>query len=444
MKKLLLIFLVSINIIQAQVITTVAGDSLTGYSGDGGQATSAELQLPVGVAVDKSNNLYIADYYNHVIRKVDHNTGIISTVAGTGNSGYSGDNGPAIAADLYSPYAVAVDTAGNLYIADMDENRLRKVNYLTGIITTIAGTGVGGYSGDGGLAISAELNQPDFITLDALGNIYFSQGLENVVRKINSSNGIITTVAGNGNAGYSGDGGLAINAELNAPFDIILDSALNLFIADYKNNCIRRVSSNGIISTFAGTGNTTFSGDGGPATNANLNGPWGLGIDKTGNIYIADVFNQRIRKVDINSGIINTITGNCLSNCIPYGDFSGDGGLATLAELNVPTDVCFDVLGNLYIADSHNWRVRKVSNTSTTNILQTNISQIAISPNPSNGNFILQNSNELGLISVYNTLGELIYQKTVKENNAQIDISNQSNGTYLLRIGNNFTKIIKY
>ena len=344
------------------MITTVAGDGTAGYAGDGGPATEANLNTPSGIAFDLSGNLYIADSSNHVIRKVDVN-GRITTIAGNGINGYSGDGEPATLAMLWEPEGIALDTAGNLYIADSSNNRIRKVD-LDGTITTVAGNGAWGYSGDDGPAAQAELASPLGIALDALGNLYIADSGNNRIRKVDL-NGTITTVAGNGIEGYGGDGGPAAGAQLDEPSAIGVDKSGNLYIADVYNDRIRKVDTQGIITTVAGNGSSGYAGDGGPATSAMINSPWAVAVDISGNLYIADDENRRVRKVDTN-GIITTVAGNGL-----YG-YGGDGGPAVKANLNKPTGVVADLSGNFYIADNQNHRVRKVDPTGTITTLAGN------------------------------------------------------------------------
>ncbi len=327
------------------VITTVAGNGTYGFSGDNGPATSAQLFLPSGVAVDSSGNLYIADSNNNRIRKVSN--GVITTVAGNGTYGFSGDNGPATSAELYNPEGVAVDSAGSLYIADTINNRIRKVS--SGVITTVAGNGTAGFSGDNIPATSAEFGSPSGLAVDSVGNLYIADG--DRIRKV--SNGVITTVVGNGTSGLSGDNGPAISAELGSASGVAVDSAGNLYIADYANFRIRRVS-NGVIATIAGSGTTSFSGDNGPAASAQLYDPAGVAADSAGNLYIADSFNNRVRRVS--NGVITTVAGNGTPG------FSGDNGPASNAQLSDPFGVAVDAAGSLYIADTGNNRIRKVSN----------------------------------------------------------------------------------
>lgn len=336
-------------------ITTVAGSDYVGYAGDEGAATSAQLNYPQGVALDGAGNLYIADYSNKRLRKVDSG-GTITTVAGNGSKGYSDDGGAAMAAQLYYPAGVAVDRLGNLYIASLDNQRIHKVD-SSGIITTVAGNGSIGYSDDGGLATAARLNYPLYLGLDGTGNLYFADSDNNRIRKVDS-NGVITTVAGTGSRGFSGDGGAATSAQLDIPAGVALDGSGNLYIADHDNHRIRKVAPNGIITTVAGTGSGGYSGDGGMATVAELFYPKGLAADKAGNLYIADSYNNRVRKVDTN-GIITTVAGNGGVGA-GSGGFSGDGGIATNAQLDYPNDVTVDVWGNLYIVDYVNHRIRKV------------------------------------------------------------------------------------
>jgi hypothetical protein len=332
------------------IITTVAGNGSASFSGDGGWATNASLADPYGVAFDAVGNLYISDAGHQRIRKVD-TSGIITTVAGNGGANFSGDGGAAIKAGLNSPWGVALDGVGNLYFADEVNQRIRKVG-TNGIITTVAGNGYEGFYGDGGAATSAELYFPQGVALDGSGNLYIGDISNGRVRKVDT-NDIITTVAGNGSFGYSGDGGPATNAMLSQPSGVAVDAAGNLYIADAYNNHIRKVDTNGIITTVAGNGNETYSGDGGAATNASLANPYDLVLDGSGNMYIADTYNNRIRKVDTN-GIITTVAGN------GWETYAGDGGAATNANLGNPFGVAVDASGNIFIADTGNNRIRKV------------------------------------------------------------------------------------
>ena len=348
----------------AGTITTVAGTGEHGFSGDGGAAVEAQLASPTGVTVDGSGNLYIADRDNHRIRKID-STGTITTVTGTGEDSFGGDEGPAVRGHLSSPFGVGVDGSGNLYIADWGNHRIRKID-STGTITTVAGTGeyarVGESHGDGGPAVEAQLNSPTGVAVDGAGNVYIVDAGLDIIRKVDST-GTITRIAGRGRRrwvppGFGGDGGPAVQAQLNSPTGVAVDGSGNLYIADRGNHRIRRVDSNGLITTTAGTGEYAFSGDGGPASQAQLSDPFAVAVDGAGNVYIADASNGRVRKVD-STGTITTIAGTG-----EYG-FGGDGGPAVEAQFRIPIGVLVDGSGNLYIADRDNQRIRKVDSTGT-------------------------------------------------------------------------------
>ena len=337
-------------------INTIAGTGDWGYSGDGGPATQAEFADPFAVTVDGAGNVYISDLRAYCIRKVDAATGTISTIAGNGRWGYGGDGGPAIEAQLSEPRGVAVDAMGNVYVADYWNHRVRKVDAVTWTISTIVGTGGWGYSGDGGLATQAELRYPSAVTVDGAGNLYIADEGNHRVRKVEASTGTISTIAGSGEWGYSGDGGPAIEAELRYPSAVTVDGIDSFYVADSGNHRIRKVDAfTGTISTIAGTGEWGYGGDGGPAIEAKLGYPQAVAVDHVGNLYISDFHNNRIRKVDAATGTINTIAGTG-----EWG-YSGDGGPATQAQLGYPEGVAVDGGGNLYISDSRNSRIRKVS-----------------------------------------------------------------------------------
>ncbi len=329
----------------AGVIATVAG---TVGEGDGGAAVAARLAAPAGVAADEAGNLFIADTHNHRIRKVDP-TGVIATVAGTGEAGFSGDGGAATEAQLGAPTGVAVDGAGNLFIADRDNGRIRKVD-PAGVIATVAGTGE---VGDGGAAVPVRLAAPAGVAVDGAGNLFIADGGNHRIRKVDPA-GVIATVAGTGERGFSGDGGAATEAQLTFPTGVAVDGAGNLFIADGGNHRIRKVDPAGVIATVAGNGKHWFNGDGGAATEAQLSAPAGVALDAAGNLFIASSGHHRIHKVDP-AGIIVTVAGTGERG------FSGDGGGAAAARLNRPVAVAVDGAGNLFIADTGNDRIRKVT-----------------------------------------------------------------------------------
>jgi uncharacterized protein (TIGR03437 family) len=334
----------------SQTIATLAGNGAAAYAGDGGQAINASLNNPKSIAIDSAGNIYIADPGNARIRKVTP-AGVISTYAGNGVNAYSGDGGQAQSASISDASGIALDPAGNLYIADSSNRRIRKVS-STGIISTVAGTGTQGYTGDGGPAMSATLGRPVALTFDVAGNIYYVDSVNQCVRRITAA-GTISTVAGNGVQAFAGDGGQATAASLAFPLGIALDSSGNMYIADANNNRIRKVNSSGIITTVAGGANEGFGGDGGAAVNASLNIPSDVALDSAGNLYIGDAGNNRIREVN-SSGIITTIAGTANNG------FSGDGGPPTQALLNYPWSVKFSPSGTLYFGDMANNRVREI------------------------------------------------------------------------------------
>ena len=332
---------------QEFTIATFAGTGTAGFAGDSGTAVQARLANPTGVAVDGAGNLYIADSHNDRIRRVDP-SGTIVTFAGGGDA--LGDGGPALDAQLDFPADLAVDGAGNVYIADALNRRIRRVD-PSGTIVTFAGGG--NAFGDGGPALDAQLDYPAGVAVDGAGNVYIADVGSNRIRRVDPS-GTIATVAGTGERGFAGDGGMAVEALLANPTDVAVDEAGNLYIADAYNGRIRRVDISGAIATIAGTGERGFAGDGGAAVEAQLADPLGIAVDGAGNLYIADAYNYRIRRVDP-SGTIATIAGTGERG------FAGDGGAADAARLDLPTGVEVDGAGNIYVADAYGNRILKLT-----------------------------------------------------------------------------------
>jgi uncharacterized protein (TIGR03437 family) len=333
-------------------ITTIAGTGTSGFSGDSGAATSAQLFLPFA-AVFVGGNLYITDQVNNRVRIVTGST--ITTLVGTGTAGYAGDGKAASAAQVFNPTGIVVDGSGNIYFSDTRNQVVRKVT-SSGTISTYAGnnTAGAGQGGDTGTADTAQLDNPSSLALDASGNLYIADSLNNKIRKVTASNSFINTFAGNSFNDFAGDGGPAVNAELNNPEGIAIDAIGNVYIADTFNHRIRMVTLDGNIHTVAGNGVAGFRGDNGQATNAELNHPEGIAVDTAGNLYIADTFNQRVRMV-LSNGKIVTIAGT-------GGEaYTGDGGPGTSASLNFPSSVFVDGSGNVYVTDSQNYVIRKLT-----------------------------------------------------------------------------------
>lgn len=360
---------------EAQIIRTIAGNGTfgTAFSGDNGPAVSAALGGLFGVCVDTSGNVFFTDQYNYVLRRINKN-GILKTVAGTGFPGHTGDGGPATAARLGVVQPVIMDAAGNIYVGDAGSKMVRKIS-PSGIITTVAGDpSVLTYgTGDGGPATNAGLGSVSDLAIDGAGNLYIADG-NTRVRKVNTS-GIISTVVG-GTIGHSGDGGPATAAAFNGITGVTFDRLGNMYVADLNNSVIRKINAAGIVTHFAGqAGVFNFSGDGGPATTARLNSPLIVRTDTANNVYFSDQGNNRIRKINT-AGIISTYAGT-------VGGYGGDGGAAISAKMSSPGGLCFDRRGNMYIADkgtgvpgSNPWgrRIRQIFKADTFHI--------SVSPSP--------------------------------------------------------------
>ena len=332
------------------IIQTIAGTGDGGYSGDGGPATAATLREPFMCAFDPAGNLLFCESRNYCVRRIDAQTGIVTTLVGTGEAGYTGDGGPAAQAQLNEPYSLTVDTNGDIYIVDRLNVVVRKVDAATGIISTVAGTGEIGYGGDGGPGTLAQMREPNDCFLDGRGGLLIADIQDQRIRRLDLGTGIITTFAGNGEKVRGGDGLSAAQASILGARAVCMDGSGNTYIAEREGNGVRKVDHNGIMSTIAGTGERGYDGDGGPAIAAAWGAPKAIRCDAAGNIIVVDTENHAIRKIDA-EGIVTTIAGGHLG-----GD--GDGGPATAAGLERPHGCGIGPDGTLYIADSNNHRVR--------------------------------------------------------------------------------------
>jgi hypothetical protein len=339
---------------------TVAGTGKAGYAGDGGKAADALLRQPFHCDLDAAGNLFIAEAENHCIRRVDAKTGIITTVAGSGEKGYAGDGGKATRAKMNEPYAIVVDGNGDLYIVDRLNAVIRKVDGTTGTISTVAGNGQKGFAGDGGKATEAQLREPNDCCLDGRGGLLIADVADWRVRRLDLKSGVITTFAGTGRPKEKvertqiGDGGSAAKAVLVGARAVCVDGKGNIYICEREGNALRRVDANSVITTVAGTGMKGYGGDDGPALQATFNGPKGVRCDRAGNVYVVDTENHAIRKFDAASGKVTTVAGGRKGA-------GGDGGDATQAGLDRPHGCIIDKRGAIYIADSNNNRVRRAN-----------------------------------------------------------------------------------
>ncbi|MBN8691717.1 MAG: T9SS type A sorting domain-containing protein [Bacteroidetes bacterium] len=423
--RLFYIFLVCFSVFysHSQNIYTYAGTGIAGYSGDNGPAISAQIYLSADITTDSFGNVYFCDNANNRVRKIDP-SGNISTIAGGGSSLAEGI--PATSATIIEPHGIAVDASGNIYVSEVYLARVRKIN-TSGIINTIAGNGNVGYAGDGGPAISAELKWPYDVAVDASGNIYIADAGNNRIRMINTL-GVISTIAGNGLAGYSGDGGPATSAQLNSASGIDVDPLGNIFIADRFNGRIRKINSSGTISTIAGSGVMGNSGDGGLATLAQIGSPNGVTLDAAGNIYIADGWYGTLRKINT-SNIISTIAGTGIPG------YSGDGGLATLAQIKT-SYLTIGTTGNVFLSDGGNDRIREICfNACSIGITESKLeNEVKLFPIPANNYISLETGNiniENSQIEITNMLGERVLSSTYTNH---IDVGSISEGIYNLQI----------
>ncbi len=442
MKKILLLSVLIFPLfLHAQIITTIAGN---GTGANGSPAITASIYDPNGLVIDRYGNIYFSQNLDHVVRKID-TAGIISTIAGTGNPGFSGDGGPAHLAELNQPCGIDLDSIGNLYITDGQNYRVRKVNVTTGIISTVVGNSTMGFSGDGGPASAATISSPSSICFDNLGNYFISDDNNHRIRKV-SKTGYISTVAGNGILGSSGDGGQATSAAI-FPYSICLDRFNRIYIAEWGTGLgtVRMIDTNGIITTIAGsTTSGLYNGDEIPAKNATLD-PGYLKFDGFGKLYISDVYNNRIRVVD-NSGVIHTLAGTGI------GGNSGDGGDPKYAQIFKPSGFDFDSCGNLIFAQVGIPRIRKITyphcnylGVENENQLKTDI---AIHPNPTYDQINIDNLPTQAKYRLLNTVGVTVLYGTLQPGSNQIPVASLPVGLYILELTDEqnkrtITKIVK-
>jgi sugar lactone lactonase YvrE len=417
---------------KAQLIITVAGTGVAGSGGDGGPATAAQLYNPNSLVFDKVGNMYITDVANNKIRKVDA-SGVITTIAGNGSGIYSGDGGQATAAGLATPASIAIDSESNLYTGTVGDYRIRKIG-KDGIITTIAGNGSVGFNGDNIPATSAQLYGPYMGFVDNKGDVYFTDRGSNRVRKINTT-GIITTIAGNGTNSYSGDNGPATAATLKDPIWPSISPSGDIFIPENYGYRIRRIDPLGVITTFAGTGIVGNDGDGGPATNARFTLPNGVAFDDTGNVYVADFQGGVVRKINA-GGIITRLAGNGVAG------YGGDGGPATLAQIT-PNTIALDKKGNVYIADYGNNRIRKLiyGKLSTADLSEIN-TEVSVLPNPATRELTIKASFFIKEIKIVDAVGQIVYYKGCYASELSISIYDLPCGMYYLNV--NDSQVIRF
>lgn len=440
--------------LHAQTIHTIAGTGVAGNTGDGGAATSALIGKPTYVTTDATGNIYFADSLYAVIRKISL-TGVITTVAGNGSPGFGGDGFAATLAQLSFPIGIAVDAAGNIYIGDHGNHRVRKVDATSGNISTYAGTGTPGSTGEGGPATAAELNGPAGLTLDAAGNLYIADQYSNRVRKVTAATGIIRTYAGCtgptgigcGVAGFAGDGGPATTTVLGGvllynPFDVSMDGAGNLYFSDKLNNRIRKVDAlSGNLSTVVGQNSGGYAGDGLIASDpaVYVQRPSGVHIDAAGNVFLTDPDNNIVRKINNTSFIISTYAGT--TNPV----YNMDGVPATAANISTPQSVAMDIYGNVIIPDFQNFRIRSIGNHGLeTKQNEASTDFVTLVPNPNRGAFVVKGALGSGAdenisIEVTDMVGHVVYKGIGSTQKGRIDEpialgDNLTNGIYLLMV----------
>ncbi|MDY7394672.1 T9SS type A sorting domain-containing protein [Aureibaculum sp. 2210JD6-5] len=414
---IILLLLTFVYNAQSQTITTVAGTGSSGFSGDGGLATTAKLNLPFNLTFDKSDNIYIADTYNNSIRRIDNESGIITTVVGTANKKEI--------SELKTPIGLTFDNYNNLYVADLANLRIRKVNLDTGSsITLVAQKSETEFPN-----INEPLGGPFNVVFDKQGNLYVSVNGDSNVKKVDFTTGKVTVVAGTGEVGFSGDGGQASAAKLANPTGLALDGKGNIYISDTGNERIRKVNlSTGVISTIAGTGETGFVGEGTDATKAQLANPLGLAIDNAGDLFVVDRGNNMVRKINLSNGTISTVVGTGEAG------YSGDGELAKNAQLANPTGLAFNNAGELFVVDRGNNRIRKISGLANADTEDASAeTSIKVYPNPSTDkiNIELKDNVQLKSVAMFNANGG---QVKVQMNDKTLNVAKLPRGIYVLRI----------
>ena len=401
-------------------ITTIAGTGAGGFSGDGGPATLACFSSPQGVATDAAGNIYVADRNNHRVRMISAATGNISTVVGTGVMGYAGMGGLATAAQMEYPNAICFDRYGNYYISDNYADAAYRVDGATGMINNICGHGAQGSSGDGGPGSLARMAIPFGIAVDPAGNQYIADYGNNELRKVNAITGIVTTIAGSIPA-------LGSFSQING---VCTDNNGNVYVSDAgSHHCVKRIDYTGAITTIAGNGTAGYTGDGGPALSAEMRGPGCLFINSSFHLFICDADANVVRVVDLGTGIIHTLAGTGIAG------FSGDGGSPALAQLQGPTGVWESASGDIYIADASNNRIRKIvgSGYKTTGTNAVSENNVSVFPNPSNGTFTIQTNSipDNGSFEVYNLTGEKVFAGTISQQQTVVTIE-QPAGVYTI------------
>ena len=410
------------------MIETFAGNGAGGFSGDGGLATNASIGTAAQGCFDKEGNYYFSVRNQHRIRKVAGD-GTISTIAGNGTPGFSGDGNISVNAIISNPLGICIDDSNNIYFADHGNERIRKIDAVSGIITTIAGNGTGSYSGDGGPAINASLSSPVGVCFDQNGNMYIADASNHRVRKIDALH-VITTIAGTGTNGFSGDGQLALNAHLADPLCVICDSFGNVFICDFGNKRIRKVDivSGNITTVVGGTGSGIYNGENIPASTAEISS-FGIVFNSIGEMFLSDQ-NQRIRKVDY-TGIIHTVAGTGIAG------YSGDGNLATLAQIYNPEGMAVDSCDNIYFCETANRIIRKIKFNECFpvhfEITKKHANIVEISPNPATSQLTITSNTKLKHVTVTNALGITVRRAEKESDKIVLDISDLSSGIYFVK-----------